>query len=356
MTPLTKGTRVVHPTRKDWGIGEVLEEPKNNTIRVFFVGAGEKALRIDFVALELLQGDAAKNILLDNLDRSLRFRPIDSVILEFTSKYPGGFQGVKYLGEEREYKVAAHEKVSTDLSENELAKLIESEDFQEAAKRIKRAIRATNLLFTTEAIALNEALNEVDLAPTYTRSLFDLLYGNAGLEERFQSHVKVLDGLKACKWPIATYFLFLRYPEKYLFVKPEPTKNAAECSGFLIAYEPRVNWITYSNVLRFGMELEQRLKANGLVPLDMIDVQSFMWCIAPEKMKGAKRKGKATQREFLRQLVDRFGMNESRLVLEYASAERRGEVFREKNESGFTSEEYAEALIRDAVAKGWLDK
>ena len=61
-----------------------------------------------------------------------------------------------------------------------------------------------------------------------------------------------------------------------------------------------------------------------------------------------------SQRDFMRQLVARYGMNGERVVLEYAVAEKRGEVRRKSNSYGKTPEEYAQALWNDAVHKGWI--
>lgn len=61
-----------------------------------------------------------------------------------------------------------------------------------------------------------------------------------------------------------------------------------------------------------------------------------------------------TQRDVLRDLVARFGMNEERVVKEYADAERRGEINRNRNEHDVSAEAYARALWRDAVRKGWI--
>jgi hypothetical protein len=68
-------------------------------------------------------------------------------------------------------------------------------------------------------------------------------------------------------------------------------------------------------------------------------------------------KGKAimpSQRDVLRKLVAGFGMNEERVVQEYAAAERRGEVKRKSDEHGTNPEAYARALWNDAVRKGWV--
>jgi hypothetical protein len=61
-----------------------------------------------------------------------------------------------------------------------------------------------------------------------------------------------------------------------------------------------------------------------------------------------------SQREVIRDLVARFGMNQERVIREYAAAERRGEVERKSNKHHLGSETYARALWADAVRKGWI--
>jgi len=56
----------------------------------------------------------------------------------------------------------------------------------------------------------------------------------------------------------------------------------------------------------------------------------------------------------MRELVKRFGMDEERVVREYAEAERQGEVERKSHSHDFTPEQYARALWKDAVKKGWI--
>jgi len=56
----------------------------------------------------------------------------------------------------------------------------------------------------------------------------------------------------------------------------------------------------------------------------------------------------------MRLLVNRHGMNEERVVREYAAAEERGDVVRKSNTWGYNAERYARALWRDGVQKGWI--
>lgn len=78
------------------------------------------------------------------------------------------------------------------------------------------------------------------------------------------------------------------------------------------------------------------------------------WCIHGEGMWRLSMRNALSQRDFMRKLTKRFGPNEERVVREYAAAERRGEVKRKRNAFNTTPEQYARALWRDAVNKGWL--
>jgi hypothetical protein len=66
------------------------------------------------------------------------------------------------------------------------------------------------------------------------------------------------------------------------------------------------------------------------------------------------RPEKATQRDFMRQLIEKHGRNEALVCKQYALAEQRGKVQRFSNSHGITPEEYAHALWRDGAKKGWF--
>lgn len=96
----------------------------------------------------------------------------------------------------------------------------------------------------------------------------------------------------AAKWPIATYFLYIRFPESQIFIKPVVTQNAANILNLEINYKPELNWLTYSQVLVLAERIRMELLKDGrsiLVPRDMIDVQSFIWIIAPGYAKDVVR-------------------------------------------------------------------
>jgi hypothetical protein len=64
-------------------------------------------------------------------------------------------------------------------------------------------------------------------------------------------------------------------------LKPVVTQPAAELSAFDINFRPDLNWQTFKSVLDFSEYLKSELK--DLKPRDMIDIQSFMWCLGTNK-------------------------------------------------------------------------
>ena len=155
------------------------------------------------------------------------------------------------------------------------------ERVREVCRRALRVSNVTNLIFPNEKMALKDGLESPANQQAFATALFNLLYGDDNLKPRFERYADILEGIGAAKWTIATYFLFIVSPEEYMFLKPTVTQKTAEISGFDINYRPDLNWRTYASVLAFANYLKAELV--GLSPRDMIDVQSFMWCIAPGK-------------------------------------------------------------------------
>lgn len=267
-----------------WGVGQVLGTPTDNTVGVFFVGAGEKTIALDHVALVRVSGTDAINPLLDNLrlDGSgtvIRYRSLADSIAYFLREYPGGFYGEKFLTQEREYKVAAHRLAAELLAEAELHRLL-SRDVDDIVQRALRVVNATNLIFPNEKMSLRDGLSEAAQRKPFAQALFEFLHGSGPLERRFTGFVAILGAIGAAKWTIASYFPFLYSPADYVFLKPTVTRHAAEVCAFEINYRPDLNFRTYDRVQAFARYL---LEATAeLKPRDMIDIQSFMWCIAPE--------------------------------------------------------------------------
>ena len=278
-----KGVRVKHPGKPEWGLGQVLENSSYTAVRIFFVGAGERNLSLEFVNLLTVTGPEAHHLGLDNLKRDpsgkrVTASSLPQAISRFLERYPEGFYGQKYLGEERDYKVKAHRRCLELLSEQAIAHALQAQQFDEICKGALQVVNATNLIFPNEIMALKDGLVGDHAKKHFAEALHNLLFGTADFEARFNAFGNVLYEIGAAKWTTATYFPFLMFPETQIFLKPTITKKAADLCAFEINYRPDVNWITYRQVLLFANELRKHLA--DLKPRDMIDVQSFMWCIA----------------------------------------------------------------------------
>lgn len=285
-----KGDRVRHPTKDDWGLGEVVENGNGESVRVFFVGVGEKTLSLGYVQPVKVIGDEAAHPVLDNLKISrsgngIKYRSLPQSIQFFLEQFPEGFYGDKFKKHEREYKDKAHALAQELLGKNVFRSLLESEDYDEIVRSALKVVNATNLIFPNEKMSLKDGLVEPVAQRAFSKTLFTLLYGEEELELRFVAFAKALEDIDAAKWTTATYFLYIVHPSKYMFVKPTITQYSSELCGFEVNYKPQLNWLTYKSVLGFSEYLFSEI--SELNPRDMIDVQSFMWCIAPGTYQGA---------------------------------------------------------------------
>lgn len=279
-----KGDRVKHPTKEDWGFGEVLQDSNSESVRVFFVGCGEKMLALKSVQPTKVSRDEANHPVLDNLKLStsvtgIKYQSLPESIQHFLMQFPEGFYGEKFTQHERTYKVKAHTLANELLGSQVFGDLLAGEEYEEICRRLLKISNATNLIFPNEKMALKDGLKSQSAQKTFAQAMFALLYGDEDLEMRFDSLSKVLDEIGAAKWTVATYFLFIMRPDMYMFVKPTITQYASDLCGFEINYKPQLNWLTYNSVLRFSNYLMSEI--SELKPRDMIDVQSFMWCITP---------------------------------------------------------------------------
>jgi hypothetical protein len=98
------------------------------------------------------------------------------------------------------------------------------------------------------------------------------------MQQRFERFRDCLEALGAAKWTTATYFLFVRFPQDHMFMKPEVTQEAAKVCNLELSYKAELNWATNEKLMAFSRYLFRELTTNGLPPVDMIDVQSFIWC------------------------------------------------------------------------------
>jgi len=282
------GGKVRHSKMPEWGMGKVMEITQDGKVRIFFIHAGEKLLSLKYVAFEKVEGADVYHPILDNPSFFERatvkgHRSLPDARLDFLKLFPDGFEDAGYLNEERNYKVAARELLLGLLNEQAFRELLENGNFDEIVRRALQVANKTNLIFPNEKMGLKDGLKTPEHIQLFAERLFDLLYGNGEFKDRFEGFANCLEKIDAAKWTTMTYFPFLAYPEEHMFLKPEITKHAAALTKAELNYRSDLNWLTYSCLLEFAKYLKDELVAMEMNPRDMIDVQSFMWCITPGK-------------------------------------------------------------------------
>lgn len=281
---LEPGQRVKLPACPEWGPGEILTIFDGGKMVIYFALVGVKTLK--GAALEPIDGIEAAHPLLDNrilsIYRGVKTRSVAEMKASFIRQFPFGFSDPRYLQEERDYKVKASVLMRDSLSRPILGDLIASCDFEEVNRRALSIVNKTNLIFPNEKMALKDGLAASPVhAEEFARALELLLYGAGEFQPRFESFVRFLVKIEASKWTIATYFPFLVNPDEHMYLKPEVTQSAAEACDFELHYQPEPNWRTYSLLLKFCGAL--RMVVADLNPKDMIDLQSFIWCIGDRR-------------------------------------------------------------------------
>jgi hypothetical protein len=278
-----KGDRVKHPGMPEWGLGKVLEDSRDSKVSIFFTGDGRKTLSLKYVEPVKISGEEARNPVLDHLwikeGGDSKYQKLQISKEMFLKDFPDGFYDPAYLKGERNQKVAAHELALSLIGLEQLETLLGQKDYEEICKRALKVVNATNLIFPNEKLALRNGLKDSENMELFSENLYHLLYGKEDVAERFISFARTLEKIKAAKWTTLSYFLFIVFPDKYIFIKPIVTQLAAEMSAFEINYRPDLNWKTYRSVLDFSEYFRTELE--DFKPRDMIDIQSFMWGLGP---------------------------------------------------------------------------
>ncbi len=296
------GDYVELPKRKEeWGIGKVIDKSgtrKDPRVSIFFSKVGSKLLLATAPFVTVAEDDVseADKLYLDNIytdsDKSKKsnlYLGIPDAIKGFKHLLKvDDFSGKNYLETERNYKIEFHEKATNYFNKDDLERLIEESNYTELLDRLKKFFSAQdNLLSHFEHLKLKDSVAESEAnQKSFFTALYTVLYGNK-FDADFTNWINILNELGHAKWALATIFLFSIYPDKYMFVKPDTTKTAAEIANFYINYNSTPTIDTYNRILSFSKFLF--LQIEELKPKDMIDVQGFMWCIKPETIDLIKK-------------------------------------------------------------------
>lgn len=287
--------------REEWGIGKIVDKggtKKDPTVSIFFSKVGNKLL-IATAPFEIINdNDVSEADKLyfnhiytdsDKPNKSNQYLGIPDAIKGFRYLLKvDDFNGKNYLETERNYKLELHEKAISYFNKADLERLLEESNYTELQERLKKFFSAqVNLLSHFEHLKLKDVIAETEeYQKKFFTALYTVLYGNE-FDEDFTNWINTLDELGHAKWTLATIFLFSIYPDKYMFVKPDTTRTAAEIANFNINYSSTPTLDTYNRILDFSRFLF--LQIEELKPKDLIDVQGFMWCIKPETIDLIKK-------------------------------------------------------------------
>ena len=276
---LKKDMLVKNPKKEDWGVGKVIDSVGNNVYEVFFAKGGfrkfDRKNNPLVESTEAFDDEIFQNLNRDNIES---FTTVSDLQTYFLTNYENGFEGETYKDRERNYKDKAH-SLATELLGYELYKeLLAKSDFDEIVKRALKIINATNLIFPNEKMALKDGLVTDEHKQSFSEILFDVLFDKENEQSNFERFALFLQNIGANKWTIVSYFQFFINPTEYIFIKPTITQKIAEISAYDIEYTSQLNWNTYSKVQQFSKYLKKNIE--NLQPKDMIDVQSFIWCVS----------------------------------------------------------------------------
>lgn len=198
----------------------------------------------------------------------------EGAINQFLRAFPGGFSDPFFLKDERDYKIKAHEKAKRTLDEGILRRLVSQKKFTEIGEAARKTF--INLVFLNEAMAFKSFIQFERNAQSFAPLLVDLLYGQ-DFESAFNDMSHLLRPAGAAKWTILTYWPFIVFPDRHMFLKPEVAQESARRLGEHFDYESHPTASSYASYLGYIKNLRSHI--SDLNPRDNIDVQTFMYAV-----------------------------------------------------------------------------
>ncbi len=293
------GTIVLHPARPEWGPGKVLEVLQGGKLVVYFRDLTEEkpndaVKTISTLHVPLETAEDQSDPMLDHLPlfEKGRFKGqrkprvgIQQAVSGYLERYPQGFADPRYLEDERNSKVAAHELWFQTLEDGQVRELLQAGDLEEVSRRVAAVEGKVNLLGVFEKSALSDALKDKDKAAEYFAALADVLGADEPCRQDFVRLVNAVQDLPqreggplAATWPVLTAYAFIARPDIHMLMKPDMAKSSAARLNFDLRYTAELSWKTYTRLLEMSRSLLEQLRPYEA--RDFIDVQSFMFFVA----------------------------------------------------------------------------
>jgi hypothetical protein len=150
------------------------------------------------------------------------------------------------------------------------------------SKAIRDAASKTNLLSQFELIRIGNAIKTTKGKSSVVGAIRSVMYA-ADFDKALAGAVATLRPFELAKWPVLTYFPYLRFPERHMFLKPEVTRDCADRMGIDLEYDSTPNAATYRQLLALTEALRTALRP--LRPRDNIDIQSAIWVLGDDEYR-----------------------------------------------------------------------
>ncbi len=196
---------------------------------------------------------------------------LEQAVERFLTKYPGGMAATQYQRAERSWKASQNAIWREMFPAGRLRELTLADPIA-AGGLVMKVVQTKDVALLSrqaELPRLNWALRKGAPAP-FLLALADLLEATAPSAVTFERLIDTLEsiptreaGTRLLSWPTVSVLPFLASPEHHMFLKPKPTKAAAQLLGVDLFYNPRPSWDTYRRLLDWSQELLVALTACG---------------------------------------------------------------------------------------------
>jgi len=308
-----------HTTQPGWGVGLVVQDLPLHWILFFEHGGEKKFVKAMAKVLEPVKLEADELAALQarahgrkpkagpkpspNLrtgkkpaakkTAALRFPTFAAQVALFEQLFVGGFQGDKFVKEERGAPGATGEEgykeAAIALAKEKLSlAAFGSTPPDELFKNAQDVLAATNIVFPIEGPIPFRKLEGEDRAKAMA-GLKDVLHGAGDYAERlerFAASIKLKDSkgeVKKVTWPLATVFGGLFDPKQHTCVKPTAFAGQAATLGLKVEKSQALDAAGYKLFLEVATKTQQLLVEAGHQPRDLMDVYTFIWRTHAEK-------------------------------------------------------------------------
>lgn len=204
------------------------------------------------------------------------------------NQYTGwnSFDNPQFRKDEVDFKRQAAQKAQTLLSQSALAELLDTADYAEIIRRTQLVAQATNLMYISHPSSGDMSLlnlPNLDKA-AFCAEFFALLYNDEPVDARLTRFFAYVQQQNSpLKWTFPTYYLFLLYPEKEIFIKPSMTRWFINWMNGPQSYPRKPSGEAYTAMRAVFQRLKEVLHNYGAQ--DMIDIHSLLWAAYQEAKK-----------------------------------------------------------------------